>query len=88
MIYTLDLLTSINGLFVTEGIISYLVLLVLVILVLVVAKLGAVAGFIGSAVGLIIGLYYLNLGLGWHFIVMILSSVGVMFMLAKESVKK
>lgn len=77
-----------NTLFLTENIVSYIALLVLALLIVVVGTQSKLSAAIGAPIGLLIGLYYLANGLGWHFIIMLLSAVAVMFMYISGNVNK
>jgi hypothetical protein len=80
--YKLSLLDSLNQLFLTENIFSYLLLMIFALLIFVVGTRVKYGALVAVPVGLLTGVYWLTNGLGWHFIILLFSSVGVMFLVA------
>jgi hypothetical protein len=74
----MTLATTINELFLSDGLIAWLGLLILI--VFLVALVGAKRELvvIGLPVLVLMGLTYLTAGLGWHFIISIISVIFLM----------
>jgi uncharacterized membrane protein YjjP (DUF1212 family) len=87
MIIAYDLAADLNTLFLTENIASYIGLLVLVLLIGYIGTKSKLNAAISAPVGLLVGLFYLANGLGWHFLILIFAAVGIMFNFALGKTK-
>jgi hypothetical protein len=74
----LTIVDTLNTVFMTENILSYLVLFIIVALVIGIGTRGKLIALPSIIVSVLLGLFYLDGGLGWHSIVMFLSSFIVM----------
>lgn len=81
----MGLAEEINGLFLSDGLVSWLGLLILIIIL--VALVGVKKEYVALSLPILVlmGLLYLDAGLGWHFLISIVSSV---FILVGMAVKK
>lgn len=80
----MSMLTNLNTILLTENIFSYLILLVLTMLVLVLGTKFKYGSLIAVPFGLVVGIYYLSNGLGWHFLLLLFASMGVMDLAASR----
>lgn len=84
----MTLLDSLNTIFLTENIFSYILLLVIALMVLAIGIKMKYGSIVAVPIGLLTGVYWLTNGLGWHFIVLLFASIGVMLVVAFEGGKR
>lgn len=81
----MTLADSVNELFFSDGIFSWIGLIVVVILLLAIVGYKKHLIALALPVTVLIGLLYLGEGLGWHFVISILNSV---FLLVEFAAKR
>lgn len=79
-----DIAAIINNLILTEGLFSYLFLIVIVILVSLPMFKWKMLSVPMFAISVLIGIFYLTNNLGWHSLIMFLNSIFVVVYTAKE----
>lgn len=81
----MTLATSINELFLTDGLVSYLGLVILAVILFGIITVKKEFVIIALPIFVLMGLAYLDAGLGWHFII---SIVSIILMLVDVAVKR
>ena len=82
------LLTELNSVVLGENIFSYLILMVLLILVMYIGLKNKYGVLVAVPFGMLVSVYYLTNGLGWHFILMLFISMGLMDLAASGKIKQ
>lgn len=80
----MTLATTINELFLTDGVFSYLIVVIIMVLLLAVTGLKRELIVLALPVTVLIGLLYLDAGMGWQFLLMILNSVFLLLEFAAQ----
>jgi hypothetical protein len=83
----LNIVSSLNSLVLTENIFSYLILLVIACLVMFLGLVNKYGALVAVPFGMIVAVYYLDNGLGWHFILLLFISMGIMDLAASGKIK-
>lgn len=81
----MTLLESLNDLLLTDGLFAWIGLIVIFLMLLLVTRAEKYAIAVTLPASVMIGLLYLNAGLGWHFILM---DVGAVFLLLTFAASK
>lgn len=81
----MTLADSINTLFFTDGVFSWVALLIVIVLLLSIVMFKKYLIALALPVTVLVGLLYLSEDLGWHFLIMVLNSV---FLLLEYSAKR
>jgi hypothetical protein len=79
------LVDTINSLFFTDGAFAWLGLIIFLLLLTgLIATKNKIVSVLTVPIAVLLGLYYLNYGLGWHSIIMFITAIGLVIYFAKE----
>jgi hypothetical protein len=83
-----DITVSLNSLTFGENVVSYLILLVFLILVMYIGLKNKYGAIVAVPFGMIVSIFYLVNGCGWHFILLLFVSMGIMDLAASGKIKQ